>query len=1138
MNRTQAADLVEKTLKNSFDQETFLHFLRNVLNRVDESKKQSMQVPEAFKQHVCSCQRFATYTAPEGELLDILVVHLTEDYKVERTRTALRDFVAHKLKRGDNYKEAALVGFVPPDTGKWRFSYVRMQYESVRDPKTGTIKPEERLTPARRFSYLVGESESCHTAQTRFLGLLRRDDVNPSLADIEDAFSVEAVTKEFFGKYAELFGDIHAALEKVVAKDKTLRAEFKDKGVCPVEFSKKLMGQIVFLYFLQKKGWLGVTTGEEWGTGPHDFLRRLAHGQYGTYDNFFNDMLEPLFYDTLATDRGGDAWCKVFKCRIPFLNGGLFEPPADYDWRKTYIALPNRLFTNTDYVEEGVTGTGVFDVFDRYNFTVNEDEPLDKEVAIDPEMLGKVFENLIEENRRKGLGAFYTPREIVHYMCQEALLNYIDNRLNRPETPIGATPDKPDDQPNLFVDSSAKEAPATGQAEFTDAASRVLVPREELADWIRQSDQFAHYAAAIAAGIKGAHYPKPAQRVRTYATEIDELLRDVTVCDPAVGSGAFPVGMMTEIVRARLALSPYMNDLANRTSYAFKRHAIQNCLYGVDIDSGAVEIARLRLWLSLVVDEDTPSPLPNLDYKVVEGDSLLGFPFKSQRIYKIEALKTEFFSETDAGRKKKLKEAIDSEIAAAFATSKRSLGYEVNFDFEIFFSEVFHARQGFDVVIANPPYVSVEKFARTAQQAEWKRRFKTYASRGDIYCFFYERGLGLLRDCGVLTFISSNKFQRAGYGKNLRKLLARQRIETLMDFCELPVFAASTDPMIVVLTGTPPQAKHTFPVVVIKNEEEFESLPQSVVSRGSLYANDQLKADGWSLEGNEGFSLADKMRDCGEPLSEHVQGQYYYGIKTGLNAAFVVDRKTRDELIREDPRSERLLRPWLRGKDVKRWTHEFHDLYVIAVGFGFHNELKKYPAILRYLKQFEKRLKARGQCMTSRSGASTGQHHWLELDNNPSDEFLSLFDCDRLVLPIIRKGHGFCLVPGGSCSNDKTTFLISSDALYLLAVLNSSAIEWLVRMDFPVLGDPWAGGRIEYRAAKVRTLPIPPAPRRDKARLEVLAKKAAEHSESDDNNGLMKVERELDTIVYKLFDLTPDEIKYIEDSLAGTGRRK
>ena len=212
-----------------------------------------------------------------------------------------------------------------------------------------------------------------------------------------------------------------------MAKDKAIRDEFASKNVNTVDFAKKLMGQIVFLYFLQKKGWLGVAKGKDWGTGPHDFLRRMADGGFGKYGNFFNDILEPLFYDTLATDRGHEAWCDRFKCRIPFLNGGLFEPLGDYNWSKIDIHLPNRLFTNADYVDEGVTGTGVLDVFDRYNFTVNEAEPLEKEVAIDPEMLGKVFENLIEENRRKGLGAYYTPREIVHYMCQESLVNYLDD---------------------------------------------------------------------------------------------------------------------------------------------------------------------------------------------------------------------------------------------------------------------------------------------------------------------------------------------------------------------------------------------------------------------------------------------------------------------------------------------------------------------------------------------------------------------------------------------------------------------------------------------------------------------------------------------------------------------------------------
>ena len=218
-----------------------------------------------------------------------------------------------------------------------------MEYATV-ETESGKVGVEARLTPARRFSYIVGEGESCHTAQTRFLDLLEDTDTNPTLAAIEDAFSVEAVTKEFFNKYAELFEDIHKALDGLLAKDKAIRDEFTAKAVSTVDFAKKLMGQIVFLYFLQKKGWLGVAKGEDWGTGPHDLLRRLANGDYGKYENFFNDVLEPLFYDTLATDRGHEAWCNRFKCRIPFLNGGLFEPLGDYDWRKTDIVLAQQAF--------------------------------------------------------------------------------------------------------------------------------------------------------------------------------------------------------------------------------------------------------------------------------------------------------------------------------------------------------------------------------------------------------------------------------------------------------------------------------------------------------------------------------------------------------------------------------------------------------------------------------------------------------------------------------------------------------------------------------------------------------------------------------------------------------------------------
>lgn len=1100
MNHDQAAGLIRQTFTHSFDKNRYLEFSRNLLNHIDEEKASawnSQYVKDAFKEHIQRYERLGTYTSPDDDKLDVLIVYLTRDSKLQRARTAFRNFVADHLKTRDE-KEAALVAFVSPSETTWRYSYVKMEYAAV-EKESGKVGVETRLTPARRFSYIVGEGESCHTAQTRFVGLLQDTDTKPSLARIEEAFSVEAVTKEFFLKYAELFELIEKALRKLVDKDKTIRDEFKAKGINTVDFAKKLMGQIVFLYFLQKKGWLGVAKGQDWGTGPHDFLRRLAKGENEKYENFFNDVLEPLFYDTLATDRGHEAWCSRFKCRIPFLNGGLFEPLGNYDWSKADIILPNTLFTNTEYVEVGISGTGVLDVFDRYNFTVNEAEPLEKEVAIDPEMLGKVFENLIEENRRKGLGAYYTPREIVHYMCQESLINYLDGAVNI-------------------------------EAE--------TVPRADIETFVYVGEQYSFYEAAKQAGTIGRNYPKPPKTIEQHARLIDERLAGITVCDPAVGSGAFPVGMMTEVVRARCALTPYFNDIHERTPYYFKRHAIQSCLYGVDIDPGAVEIAKLRLWLSLVVDEEDVQqikPLPNLDYKVVVGNSLLGVEknlFNQEQFKRLEELKPKFFNESDRKKKVQFKRQIEDLI------HELTNGREA-FDFEIYFSEVFHVKRGFDVVLANPPYVSVEKFARTALQTEWKRKFKTYASRGDIYCFFYEQGLALLRDGGVLTFISSNKFQRAGYGKSLRQLLASERIHALIDFCELPVFAAATDPMIVIVAKAAATPQDEFPVLVVKDEAEFGSLRQSLAARASRYKPDQLKAEGWSLEGVHGLALLEKIRAKGTPLGDYVKGRFYYGIKTCLNEAFVIDRPTRDRLISEDRKSAELIKPWIRGKDIKRWVHTWNNSYLIQIASSENTRhpwsrmgekasldvfKKTYPAIARHLLIFEQKLRKR---------IDQGTHFW-ELR---SCDYWATFKEDRVLLPIIKKTHGFSFVKGIGYSNDKTTFFISPEALFLLAVLNSLVVEWLVRMEFPVLGDPWSGGRIEYRAVRVKGLPIPPASATDKSRLTKLAERATELAAADDGAGVAKVDREIDKIVYSLFDLTPDEISQIEHSLATTRGR-
>lgn len=325
-----------------------------------------------------------------------------------------------------------IAAFVSPTEDDWRLSFVKLDY-SIETTPLGFIVERPQLTPALRYSYLVGANENCHTAQKQFISLLENDVADPAIETLEAAFGVERVTTEFFEQYHQLFERSRDALTEFLRGAPSVQETFEKLGVTADDFAKKLLGQVVFLYFLQKKGWFGVERGKPWGAGQRNFMRHLFkhRERYGRSAvtqarpaNFFNDILEPLFYEALASPRlDVDHYYSHFDCRIPFLNGGLFEPLYGYKWVETDVLLPDSLFSNDLPTREGDVGTGILDVFDRYNFTVNESEPLEREVAVDPEMLGKVFENLLPENLRHASGTYYTPRAIVQYMCRQALLH-------------------------------------------------------------------------------------------------------------------------------------------------------------------------------------------------------------------------------------------------------------------------------------------------------------------------------------------------------------------------------------------------------------------------------------------------------------------------------------------------------------------------------------------------------------------------------------------------------------------------------------------------------------------------------------------------------------------------------------------
>ncbi|MFH0341543.1 MAG: Eco57I restriction-modification methylase domain-containing protein [Chromatiales bacterium] len=986
--------------------------------------------------------------------------------------------MADHLKTRDE-KDAALVAFVSPTEHQWRFSYVKMEYATVE--KAGKVGVEARLTPARRFSYLVGEGESCHTAQTRFLKLLQDTDSDPALADIEQAFSVEAITKKFFTNYAELFGGIHKALEKLVEKDEAIRDEFKAKNISTVEFAKKLMGQIVFLYFLQKKGWLGVAKGEDWGTGPRDFLRKLANGEYGKYDNLFNDILEPLFYDTLATDRGHEAWCHRFKCRIPFLNGGLFEPLGDYDWRKTDVILPNPLFTNSDPVEEGITGTGVLDVFDRYNFTVNEAEPLEKEVAIDPEMLGKVFENLIEENRRKGLGAYYTPREIVHYMCQESLINYLDTAINARQKSLTLEKLK---QARLFGEPEPFQT-ALEAVEYVE-----IVPRADIETFIHLGDQAALYEAARLSGTKSyrLHLPKSIQK---HARLIDEKLADITICDPAVGSGAFPVGMMTEIVRARSSLTPYFNDVYERTPYHFKRHAIQNCLYGVDIDPGAVEIAKLRLWLSLVVDEEDVKqikPLPNLDYKVVGGNSLIGFPFKSRGLAEIESLKRQFFDANDHKAKSELRLRIDEKLKECFEASKKSLGYQVTFDFEVVFSEVFHSNGGFDVVFANPPYIFARESKKKGLTNEDKKHFyKQYdlaEYQVNLYPLFLEKGTRLLRSGGCLCFITPNNWLTINTNKTMRKFVLGQSDITIVNFYARVFESADVDSSIVIYRKSTDNGR----IRLFEYSDGFHFIKQADCAI-FLEQRDHVINIG-AFKGDGGVSGLMGKIDAGSARLGSIAD-----VKVGLKAYQVGKGKPTQNLKIKEGRVFHSTRKvdnsyykYLDGKDVKRYRMDWSGEYL------------KYG------------------------------DHLAE----PRKDF-RLFSTKRILVRQIPAKPPYCIhaclveEPALNDLNSMNIINIREVPECVLGILNSRLTSFWFIHKFGKMQ------RETFPQFKVNELADFPLPKNGEMHQDEIAKLAGQilaAKKRDPAADTTAWERDIDRLVYDLYALTPAEIKLVEESMA------
>jgi adenine-specific DNA-methyltransferase len=1099
-----------------------------------------------------------SFTTADEREVGIFEVKLQPQVWIERNRVGLRSLLRQVYKYD---VDGALIVFQQDQ--KWRFSYVS-------EIRTEDGKKE---TEPKRYTYLFGKGESCRTAAERF-DKLKGKPIH--LNDLYDAFSVEKLNKDFFKTYKEF----NEKFWKYLAEPKNgYRKLFIDKKYEEVEkqekpirdFTKKLLGRIVFLHFLQKKGWMGVpVTIHEWKDGEARFMQNLFANCKDKV-TFHSKVLKTLFFKTLNTKRDNDlAHASLGKnIRIPYLNGGLFDKDISFD---NEIDFPVEYFS------------GLLDFFEQYNFTIDENDPYDSEVGIDPEMLGHIFENLLEENREKG--AFYTPKEIVHYMCQESLLQYL--RTHLPEC-------TEDDSPATIALQNFIRKGETGDR--TDRKNFVV----------------------------------------QQAKRIEKLLDSVKVCDPAIGSGAFPMGMLQEIYKAKTAL-----DLTlDRTEV--KKRIIQDSIYGVDIENGAVEIARLRFWLALVVDETEPQPLPNLDYKIMQGNSLLEsfegvdlsslgsfdrtkeeqILFAQRGQYEIGAA----FSKTkqsllvfDQKSKAELYELIDDYFSYDETTntkykSKQFIKDEINrivegklitkfylekpkiekqidevksnlkiarelptdntaikqkkektrekltrqlsaledqleglnniidqlhnlqtrtdkpyFLWHLWFKEVFD-KGGFDIVIGNPPYIEFKKLP--SKEKELYKNYQTASRKYDLYVLFIELSNQILKEKGCHCFINPTTFLMKDYGIPLREFIKTKfRIKEIIDFADYQIFESA-----ITYTGifsfvkrNKEDEKYNFiyqkfskPNEPIKDKRQLFEIGRELSFKSiQQVASNKLIADSWIFNNALDTNLFSKIENVKFPLLKDITKYIFVGIQSGKDEVFFVDKET----IKENSLEKEIVIPIYKGKDIRKYEANWGGTYII---YPYRKEdtapidektLKnKYPNVYRYLVENKNKLK--GRDYFDNSGKA-----WYELW---CERIFSKFSQKKIINCEISPENRFHLDEDKFLGNTKVFSTVLNDEfkenyLCLLAILNSKLMNYYHKK----IASPKAGGFYDYKTQFIEKYPINFP--KDVSQFNKLVLRIIELKK--EKLPTAKYENKIEAMVFKLYDLTEEEMLQILDTFS------
>ena len=899
----------------------------------------------------------------DGRSLGLFKFEVADSIIIARNRKGLRDIAIKYVDQ--DILHGALVFYYSENQQDYRLTFVSKQTTINAEGEL-----ETKATAPKRFTFLLGENEPCTTAANRLLELInKKKSGSVYLADVTEAFSVERLNKDFFKGYK----DQYFKFLDVIGK------ESKENR----DYVKKLLGRLVFLQFLQKKGWMGVPANRnDWEGGDKNYLYNLVK-KYEGNDRLLSDVLEVLFFNTLNEKRNDDVANPILgdNIKIPYLNGGLFDKD---DLDKKDIDFPY------SYFEE------LMEFFGMYNFTIDENDPDDAEVGVDPEMLGNIFENLLEDNKDKG--AFYTPKEIVQYMCCQSIIQYLKT--------------------HGFGDK------------YSESVGRLIT--DGVVDTILQD--------------------------KDVACRLMQLLRNVRVCDPAIGSGALPMGILYVLFHAMHHLHSHANPRGSFDSTQVKRDIIQNNIFGVDIEQGAVDIARLRFWLALVVDAEEPQPLPNLDYKITCGNSQIcrysiDVPIKDvfeeyNRVEKEKARKenkvwneftlesyrnlvmdyTEEHSDKDGlrtrineikncfkttlakGDIKKRQQAegkvVDYETVTLFgkrkadedpvgyANAKATLRklkekeseilnnkkYENSFEWRFEYPQLLDNEGGFigfDIVIANPPYIKEGRMSKIFFEPYKDSPY--YQGKMDIWYLFACNGLDLLNEKGVLCFIATNNWVTSfGASKLRNKVIKETRICNIVDFGAVMMFeSASIQTMIMlfqkdritddysfdyrkltayratekdaaaILTKTAKEAEYFSPTIrranfidrTINFSKSADVLEQIEHTKGTILLYDKEIAQG----------IVFPQDRLNKKNQQKLGTNYYVG-----QGVFVLSDEEKDSLML-DTKELSLVKPYYTSENVERYfvypSNYYWAIYTDS-RFKRSDSLNDYPKIKAHLDRF------------------------------------------------------------------------------------------------------------------------------------------------------------------------------------------